>query len=227
MLSKLFGSKARVKLLKLFLSQPEKRFYIRQLARDLKLQVNSVRRELENLEQFGILTSDNLSENEIKKMQTSEDFLIQTVEDVKRVNSAAKTKKAAALVKSDKKFYQANKNFVLFEEIKALIIKAQILYEKDFIEKLYKLGNPKVLILSGIFVNNPQAKVDMFVVGRLNKPRLIRLIHELEKELGREINYSVMGIAEYKYRRDITDVFLYDLLEGEKIVVMDEIGKGN
>jgi predicted ArsR family transcriptional regulator len=54
MLSKLFGSKARVKLLKIFLSYPEKRFYIRQLARDLKLQVNSVRRELDNLEKIRI-----------------------------------------------------------------------------------------------------------------------------------------------------------------------------
>ena len=57
MLEKLFGSKSRVKILKLFLLHPNQSFYIRQLARDLKLQLNSVRRELENLEKFGLLIS--------------------------------------------------------------------------------------------------------------------------------------------------------------------------
>lgn len=59
MLEKLFGSVSRVKLLKIFLLNPDKKYYIRQLARDLKLQVNSVRRELSNLEEFGLLSSDD------------------------------------------------------------------------------------------------------------------------------------------------------------------------
>jgi predicted ArsR family transcriptional regulator len=58
MLSHLLGSKARVKILKLFLLNLEEKFYIRQIARDLDLQVNSVRRELDNLEKFGLLLAD-------------------------------------------------------------------------------------------------------------------------------------------------------------------------
>lgn len=223
MLAKLFGSKSRVKLLKIFMSQPGKRFYIRQLARGLKLQVNSVRRELENLEKFGLLTSKDLDEVD-KKIMEKDDYLVQTVQDIKRIKGAKKKKKTADdTAKQDKKYYQVNKNFVLYDEIKALIIKAQILYEKDFIEKLHQIGQPKVLILSGVFVGDTDSKVDMFVVGRLNKGKLVKLITELETELGREINYSIMNTAEYKYRRDITDIFLYDLLEGDNIVVLDEI----
>jgi hypothetical protein len=33
-----------------------------------------------------------------------------------------------------------------------------------------------------------------------------------------------MDIKEFKYRRDITDVFLYNILEGKKYVVLDELG---
>ena len=66
MLGKLFGSNARVKILKLFLLHPEKKFYIRELSRRLKLQVNSVRRELENLEKFGLLISSHSIEADIK-----------------------------------------------------------------------------------------------------------------------------------------------------------------
>ena len=32
-----------------------------------------------------------------------------------------------------------------------------------------------------------------------------------------------MDTKEFKYRRDITDIFLYDILEGKKIVVIDEV----
>jgi hypothetical protein len=56
MLEKLFSSQARMKLLKLFLfAGPNDYFYVRQLSRELDLQLNSVRRELSNLEEIGLL----------------------------------------------------------------------------------------------------------------------------------------------------------------------------
>jgi len=218
MLEKLFGSKARVKILKLFLGKPEEKFYIRQISRDLKLQLNSVRRELDNLEKFGLLTSAP----EEKNLLENEDIFIQTKDDIK----ASKTKKTKKMIKekTDKKYFRVNSNFVLYEEVKALILKAQILYERDFIEKLNKAGKAKLLILAGDFVNDPSSPVDMFLVGRLNKTKLLKLIKELENELNRELNYSVMGTGEFKYRRDITDIFLYGILEGKKLIVIDEIG---
>jgi len=125
--------------------------------------------------------------------------------------------------KTDKKYFRVNADFVLFEEIKALIMKAQILYEKDFIEKLQKTGYLKLLILTGFFVNLPGVPVDLFIVGRLHRPGLLKIIKEMEGELGREINYTIMDTKEFRYRRDITDVFLYSILEAKKIVVIDEL----
>ncbi len=57
MLKKVFGSGARVKLLKQFLLNPEEEFFIRELTRILDEQINSLRRELENLESIGMLKS--------------------------------------------------------------------------------------------------------------------------------------------------------------------------
>ena len=215
MLSKLFGSAARVKILKLFLLHPSEKYYIRQLARDLSLQLNSVRRELDNLETFGILTSNLIDiNNKGEKLTSVEEFLSYS-KKVKNKNNDNN--------KSDKKYYQVNTNFVLYEEIKALIVKAQLLYEKDFVEKLQTAGKPKLLILTGLFVNDDNARIDMLVVGRLSKSKLIKQINNLEKELGREINFTAMDLKEFKYRRDITDVFLYEILEGKKLVVIDEL----
>ena len=195
MLEKLFGSKTRVKILKLFLLHPQNKFYIRQLARDQKLQLNSVRRELENMEKFDILTS-----------------------------SPSNREETAQSGGQEKKYYRANLDFVLFDEIKALIVKAQILYEKDFIVKLQSAGRVKLLVLTGLFVNNQNSLIDLLIVGKLNKMKLAKLIRELENELGKEINYTLFNSREFKYRRDITDIFLYGILEGKKMVVIDEIG---
>ncbi|MEI6596997.1 MAG: hypothetical protein WCL13_02175 [bacterium] len=206
MLEKLFGSNSRVKILKLFLLNPADKFYIRQLSRDLKLQLNSVRRELENLEKFGILTSDMKNEEEINGEKEA---------------ARASSSPAGG---QEKKYFRANPNFVLFDEIKALIVKAQILYEKDFVKKLNSIGKVKLLVLTGIFVNNPSTLIDILIVGKINKPKLIKLIRELEDELGKEINFTVFDSQEFKYRRDITDIFLYGILDGRKLVVIDEVG---
>jgi len=192
MLAKLFGSNARVKILKQFLFHPDEKYYIRQLARDLDLQVTSVSRELENLEKFGLL-----------KAETD--------------NSKGKGK-------ADRKFYRTNQNFILFEDIKALVAKAQVLYKESFVEDLVKAGSIKLLVLTGVFVNNFSSPIDVLIVGKVNKDKLTEVISRLEKELGREINFTILSALEFKYRREITDVFLYDILGGEKIIIIDEIG---
>ena len=57
MLKKIFGSGARVKLFQQFLLHPKEEFFIRELTRILDEQINSLRRELENLERIGMLKS--------------------------------------------------------------------------------------------------------------------------------------------------------------------------
>jgi len=59
MIDALFGSKTRVKLLHLFLNNPGKAFYVREITRLIDEQINSVRRELSNMLDIGIITSNN------------------------------------------------------------------------------------------------------------------------------------------------------------------------
>ena len=58
MIDSLFGSKTRVKLLHLFLNNPEKSFYVREINRMIDEQINSVRRELANMVSVGIVQQD-------------------------------------------------------------------------------------------------------------------------------------------------------------------------
>jgi len=57
MLEQLFGSKTRVKLLSLFFNNPSRSFYVREITRKINEQINSVRRELANLQNLGIVVS--------------------------------------------------------------------------------------------------------------------------------------------------------------------------
>lgn len=58
-LEKLFGSKTRAKLLSLFFSNPNKSYYVREITRVIEEQINSVRRELTNLSQLGLVKIEN------------------------------------------------------------------------------------------------------------------------------------------------------------------------
>lgn len=223
MLSKLFGSHSRVKILKAFLFHPEERYYIRQLSRDLALQVNSVRRELENLEEFGLLLSETASgltgkEDEVVSGKSSNRSAFA------KTPSCAEASVGKSADKQEKKFFRVNKDFPLFEDVKSLIIKSQILHKDDFTKDLLKAGSIKLLILAGVFINDFKSPTDVLIVGKVNKDKLLKTIRGLERELGREVNFTLLTATEFKYRRDIADIFLYDLLEKEKIIVIDEIG---
>jgi len=188
MLNQLFGSEARVKILNIFLTKPDGQYYLRQLARDLDLQVNSVRRELLNLEQLGLIIP---------------------------VISELKSK--------EKKYYAVSRDFLLFNEIKSLFIKAQLLSTKEFAENVQKICTPKLLILTGFFTGITDSKTDMLLVGKVNREKLIKLIKELEESVNREINYTIMDEKEFRYRQEIFDVFLHKLMEGKKIVISDSL----
>jgi predicted transcriptional regulator len=195
MLEQIFGSKARVKILKTFLSKPEQKYYTRQLARDLELQVNSVRRELENLKNIGL----------IKEIEEKE------LEDVK---------------KNDKKYYNCNLEFILFQELKNLFTKANLLSCQEFLDSLKEVEGIKLLILSGIFSGETKALTDLLIVGKINKSKFLKDIHVLEESLNKEINYTIMDETEYEYRLDIHDIFLYKFKQGKQLEIINKLDIG-
>ena len=78
MLERLFTSKTRVKILTLFLLNPDRELHFREITRIVDENLNAVRRELTNLEDIGLLMSSrtgNLRQYKInKKMPLYEDL---------------------------------------------------------------------------------------------------------------------------------------------------------
>lgn len=194
MLAQIFGSNARVKILKTFLSKPEQKYYTRQLARDLELQVNSVRRELENLQAIGLLKQEE--------------------------NSAA-SEPAIKSLKNEKKYFVVNRDFLLFNELKSLFTKANLLSCQDFLKEIETVGEIKQLWLSGLFTGDTSAPTDILIVGKVKKERFLKRLQVLEIDLNREINYTLMDEAEYAYRLEISDIFLYRIKQGRCLKIID------
>lgn len=201
MLDQLFGSKTRVALLRLFIDNQDRSYFVRELTREIDAQINSVRRELNNLVKLDILNI--LEEPPLQNVPEWED-------SPKGLNK--------------KKFYQLNSGFVLHEELVALFSKSHLMIEKDLMNRLANVGNVFLLIMTGAFTNVKEPGTDMLIVGTVRKEELVDIIQSFEKQLSREINYTVMTLKEFEYRRDITDKFLYDILVNPKIVVVDKVG---
>ena len=85
MLEQLFGSKTRVRILRLFLNNPSQPYYLRELTRKLKSQLNSVRREINNLGKMGIIKSVKPAEDkEAKEASMLIDNVFLTATDKKK-----------------------------------------------------------------------------------------------------------------------------------------------
>ncbi len=189
-LEHLFGSRTRVKLLSVFLHHPGSSFYVRELGRRIGSQIHSVRRELANLCQLGIITSSGGN-------------------GAKGVASSLR-----------KRYYTVCVDFVLYEELHSLLRKAQVLVEQNLVYRIAALGPVHYLALCGMFLGE-KAPTDLLIVGRVPQTSLARLIKKFEQEVNYSVNYTLMTPEEFSYRRDITDRFLYSILEGKKMVTIN------
>jgi len=184
MLEQLFGSNTRNKLLYLFLENPDEAFFVREITRSINERINSVRRELDNLERFGLI-----------------------------------------LPKSDgqKKYYFVDKNFILYQELKSLIVKSKMLAEKLIAVKVKKLDGIKYLALTGQLVGVADTPTDVLLVGAISNEQLQKFIKELEKDYRVAVKYTHFSTKEYNLRKSMTDKFLYNIINGPKIELINRL----
>jgi DNA-binding Lrp family transcriptional regulator len=202
MLEQLFGSKTRVRLLRLLLNNPTRPFFVRELSRRVGAQINAVRNEIENLTHLGLLVASEASPD-----------------GAEEEGANAPRRRAAG----QRKYFRINSDSVIFPELRDLFAKSQVLLEKEFVQKLAGIGPVAYLALSGFFVSEESAPTDVFVVGRVSRDKVAAVVKSFEREVGREINFTVMTPQEYRYRHSVTDRFLYGILEARKIVIIDTL----
>ncbi len=177
MLKALFSSKARVKLLQIFLLNPGEEYFIRELTRVLGEQINSIRRELDNLKKIGLLKSK---------------------------------------MRNRKKYYHVNPEFAIYPELRSMFLKAGG-GENEIVQKVTKMGEVDLLVLSGMFVGI-ESQVDLLIVGEVDRTELQHYLTHTAR-MRREVKFSVISKKDFLYRVECKDKFIHDLLKDRRNLI--------
>lgn len=129
--------------------------------------------------------------------------------------------KDASAKATQKKHFQLNLSSILYPDLKALFLKSRVLLEKDLVDRLKRTGTVKYFALTGRFLGRGDMPTDMFVVGNIERRKFAALIKESELSFGHEINYTILDEHEMRYRMDVMDRFLYEILDAPKMVFVD------
>lgn len=200
-IEQLFGSKTRARLLSLFLDNPERAYYVRELTREIDAQLNSVRRELKNLVDLGIVL-----EVEGKILPNERDI----GDDKEKVEK--------------KKFYRACETFPLFDDLRAVMKKALVLMNNELVRSLQTKGRVDLLLLTGKFTDASDVVIDVLIVGEADQDAVRQTVAEFEKTVGREVNYTYMQKDDFMHRREWGDRFLNAVLTAKHIVLVNTLG---
>lgn len=142
------------------------------------------------------------------------------------LTQAAKSQFLFSHSKQGKKLFSLNEKFPFLDELKGLVVRSNVFPQCESLDKIKNLGDVKLAIISGSFINYPKAKTDLLIVGdSLSQARIKHLLEDLEAEMGRELNYSIMTLAEFKYRANMFDRFILEMIESPHEVVVNKLGQ--
>jgi predicted nucleotidyltransferase len=182
MLEYLITSRTKRNLLKLFLTNPDRTFYVREIARLTDEPLNAVRRELDYLEKAGLLKSSN---------------------------------------RGNQKCYGVIKEFSFYSELKKIIYATIAL--GDYLNvKFSDSRDIELAFIYGSVARNEETEksdIDLFIVGKIGEDDLHRSILEIENDIGRQVNYTLMDRNEFNNRREKGEPFIKRILAEPKIVL--------
>lgn len=209
LLEKLFSANGRLRLLKLFLMNPEARYSAGDALSRSRLPRRTFVKTLQSFERLGVIQSE----------------MRRTVDAGRGGQPRRRTRAHPKPAPSRERVYGANPGFPFYPELRALMLKSIPYARGELLAKLRGVGSLKLALLCGAFANDPTGRVDLLLVAdRVRKPRLTALIRWLEELVGRELNYVLMSSLEFRYRRNLFDHFLSGVFESPHEKVINKLG---
>jgi len=124
-------------------------------------------------------------------------------------------------IKKRAKNYFFNPSFKYAPEFEALLVDSDTLNRKSIIDNFKKVGQIKLLIVSGRFIKEKDSRVDLLIVGdKIKKDKIEKEIRKLEAEIGSELLYAVFNTKDFLYRLDMYDKLVRDVLDFPHEVIL-------
>ena len=122
-------------------------------------------------------------------------------------------------VSGRQKYFQLNRKYPLFDEVRKIVAKT-IGAVPLITQSLKRIEGIDEAYLYGSFARNQQdaaSDIDVLVIGAPREEVLAQAVRRLERQLGREINYTVLGSKEFKSRRARRDAFLENVWHNRRV----------
>jgi hypothetical protein len=195
-LSILFGSTARVKLLRFFLFNPSKEFTFDDISRRARLVRRTARTEIMSLEKAGVIVKRNLF-----------------------VPIDGKTKKMKVLG------YALNKDFGELQALQTFLFETAPIDGKSLTDCLKKAGALDFVAVAGVFVRDFEQALDVLVaMKKVSETKVESAIRAFEAEVGMEIRFALMTSDNLLYRVGMNDRLTRDFFDYQHQILIDKIG---
>lgn len=195
-LSILFGSTARVKLLRFFLFNPSKEFTFDDMCKRARLVRRTARTEITALERAGVITKRTI-------------YIV----------LPEKEKKSKAVG------YGLNKKFPELQALQTFLFETAPIDGKTLLLHLRKAGIIDLLVVAGIFVREFEQQLDVLIaMKKISQAKIETAIRSLESEIGIEIRFAVMTSDDLLYRVGMNDKLTRDVFDYKHQILIDKIG---
>jgi hypothetical protein len=195
-LAKLFGGQARVKIMRLFLLNNTSAFDIEEIVSRSRVTKVNARKEIHALLGMGFIKPKTL------------------------------TKEGSRGTKKKVSGWHLNPAFQYLDSVRDLLVDPNLLLQEDLPQRFKPIGKIKLMIVSGVFIGDQKSRVDVMIVGdKIKKNILQQVIKGLEAEIGKELDYVVFDSEEFKYRLDMYDKLVCDIIDlpHEKLIDVGQL----
>ncbi|MDR3558769.1 MAG: hypothetical protein P4L61_04525 [Candidatus Pacebacteria bacterium] len=201
-LGKLFGSEEKAKIIRLFLFNPEASYNVEDVA---------LRTGIKGRQAFGIL------ESLVKIAFIRDKSVSKEVKIVKNGKTSTKKVKETA--------YYFDQKFPYTDALYDLMFVASIKADERLAARFAPSGKIKLVIASGIFVRQSDARLDLLIAGDdIDEDKLARIIKLIETDIGRDLAYASLNTADFNYRLGLHDRLIRDVIDFNHVVLTDKIG---
>jgi len=195
-LSILFGSTARVKLLRFFLFNPSKEFTFDEISKRARLVRRTARTEITALEKAGVIVKRTLY-----------------------VPIDGKTKKMKVLG------FALDRSFPELQALQTFLFETAPIDGKNLLTHMRKAGTIDFLVVAGVFVREFEQQLDVLIaMKKTTQTKIESAIRSLESEIGIEIRFAVMTPEDLLYRVGMNDKLTRDLFDYKHQILVDKIG---
>lgn len=191
----LFGSQARVKLLRFFLFNPSRDFTFDEISQRARLVRRTARTEINALERTGV----------IKRKQIYREI-------------AGRNKKARA------HGYALNNKFPELSALQRFLFETAPINGRTVMRHLRKAGKLDFVCICGVFVREFEQRLDVLLAMKtLSETKVETAIRSLESELGIEVRFAALSSEDLTYRVGLYDKLTRDVFDYKHQILVDRI----